>query len=198
MTAEYAWRHQNKATLFTPLGESLSQLREIFLYRHKLVQQRVAMDVRKQDKQTAEPSIASNFINRKSKHLLTELDKAIKECDAMIDRIIDTDEALSENYEIITSIKGVARQNGMCLLIFTNNFNRFDFDTRKIACYYGVAPFGKESESSIHTPARTSHFANKLIKSLLTQTVNTAKMFNPEIRDYYNRLIRQENIALSP
>lgn len=200
MIAEYAWRHQDKAMLFKPLSESLSQLREVFMYRHKLVQQRVAMDVRKQDKQTAGPSRASNFINRKSKHLIAELDKAIKECDAMIDSIIESDEELRENYGIITSIKGVARQNGACLLIFTNNFNRFDFDSRKIACYYGVAPFAKESGSSIHTPARTSHFANKLIKSLLTQAANIAKMFNPEIREYYDRLIRRgkhRSIALN-
>ena len=40
----------------------------------------------------------------------------------MIDRIIESDAELKENYAIITSIKGVARQNGACLLIFTNNF----------------------------------------------------------------------------
>ena len=53
MIAEYAWRHQDKAVLFEPLSESLSQLREVFLYRHKLVQQHIAMDVRKQDKEAA-------------------------------------------------------------------------------------------------------------------------------------------------
>ena len=191
MIAEYAWRHQDKAMLFEPLSESLTQLREVFLYRHKLVQQRVAMDVRKQDKETAQSSKAISFINRKSKHLITEIDKAIKECDMMIDRIIDADTELKDNYSIITSVKGVARQNGACLLIFTNNFKRFDMDARKIACYYGVAPFGKDSGSSIHTPAKTSHFANKLIKSLLSQAAQIAKIFNPEIKDYYESLIKR-------
>jgi len=32
MIAEYAWRHQDKASIFKPLGESLEQLREVFLY----------------------------------------------------------------------------------------------------------------------------------------------------------------------
>jgi len=191
MIAEYAWRHQDKAMLFEPLSESLTQLREVFLYRHKLVQQRVAMEVRKQDKETAQSSKAISFINRKSKHLITEIDKTIKECDTMIDRIIDADTELKENYSIITSVKGVARQNGACLLIFTNNFKRFDMDARKIACYYGVAPFGKDSGSSIHTPAKTSHFANKLIKSLLSQAAQIAKIFNPEIKDYYQSLIKR-------
>lgn len=191
MIAEYAWRHQDKATLFEPLSESLMQLREVFLYRHKLVQQRVAMDVRRQDKESVRSSKSVAFINRKSKHLIAEIDKAIKECDTMIDRIIDADAELKENYGIITSIKGVARQNGACLLIFTNNFKRFDMDARKIACYYGVAPFGKESGSSVHAPARTSHFANKLIKSLLSQAAQIAKIFNPEIKSYYESLIKR-------
>ncbi|MFR6636365.1 MAG: transposase [Bacteroides thetaiotaomicron] len=158
------------------------------------------MDVRKQDKEAAEPSKAISFIKRKSKHLMSEIDNAIKECDLMIDRIIESDAELKENYAIITSIKGVARQNGACLLIFTNNFRRFDLDARKIACYYGVAPFGKDSGTSIHSPAKTSHFANKLIKSLLGQAAHCAKKFNPEIREYYNRLIgrgKKPQVALN-
>ena len=191
MIAEYAWRHQDKFRPFEPLNESLSQLREVFLYRHKLVQQRVSIDVRKQCKEQSDSSKALTFINRKSKHLLSEIDQAIKECDKMIDEIIDSDEELKENYEIVTSIKGVARQNGACLLIFTNNFKRFDMDAGKIACYYGVAPFGKTSGTSVHSPAHTSHFANKLIKSLLSQAAQIAKIFNPEIKAYYERLIRR-------
>lgn len=191
MIAEYAWRHQDKAVPFEPLSDSLTQLREVFLYRHKLVQQRVAMDVRKQDKEASDKTRALIFINRKSKHLIAEIDKAIKECDTMIDHTIESDDELKDNYAIVTSIKGVARQNGACLLIFTNNFNRFDMDARKIACYYGVAPFSKESGTSVHTPARTSHFANKLIKSLLSQAAQSARIFNPEIKEYYDRLIKR-------
>lgn len=191
MIAEYAWRHQDKAKLFEPLSESLTQLREVFLYRHKLVQQRVAMEVRKKGKESEDSSKAMSFINRKSKHLIKEIDSAIKECDLMIDRIISEDAELAENYAIVTSIKGVARQNGACLLIYTNNFKRFDLDARKIACYYGVAPFGKESGSSVHTPARTSHFANKLIKALLGQAAQIARVFCPEIKEYYQSLIKR-------
>ena len=48
------------------------------------------MDVRKQDKEAAEPLKAISFIKRKSKHLMSEIDNAIKECDLMIDRIIES------------------------------------------------------------------------------------------------------------
>jgi hypothetical protein len=53
----------------------------------------------------------------------------------MIDSIIESDEELKENYAIITSIKGIARQNATCMIIYTNNFRKFDCDPRKTACY---------------------------------------------------------------
>lgn len=106
------------------MNESLAQLREIFLYRHKLVGQRVAMELRKEDKSQSNKSKAISFINRKSKHLIAEINKTIAECDKAIDSIIEADEELKENYAIITSIKGVARQNATCMLVYTNNFKK--------------------------------------------------------------------------
>ncbi len=89
MIAEYGWRHQDKASLFKPLSESLEQLREVFLYRHKLVQQRVAMEIRDKGRDCDESSRWLSFIRRKGKHLMTELERTIKEYDLMIDLIID-------------------------------------------------------------------------------------------------------------
>lgn len=198
--AEYAWRHQDKARMFEPLSSSLVQLREVFLYRHKLVLQKAAIEMRKNDKERGEGSKAMTFIKRKSKHLLLELEKTIKECDKMIDELIESDAELKQNYEIITSVKGVARQNGACMLIYTNNFKKFELNARKIACYYGVAPFGEQSGTSVNTPPHTSHFANKLIKSLLGQSAHIATIYNPEIAEYYQGLItkgKKPQVALN-
>lgn len=189
MIAEYAWRHQDKATYYEPLSASLAALREVFLYRHQLVQQRASMDVRKQEKSSLEQTQALNFINEQSKHLMEELRTSIEKCDKQIDELIASDAELQKNYNIITSIKGVARQNATCLIIYTNNFKRFNHNARKLACYYGIAPFGKESGTSVHTPAHTSHLANKLIKALLNQAATTAIRYEPEMQAYYARLI---------
>ena len=189
LIAEYAMRHHDRAKLFEPMSKTLSELRELFHYRHKLVQERTSIQVRVQNKETAEKSKTMSFIMRDSRKRLEALDKSIKECDKMIDELIDSDVELRENYEIITSIKGVARQNGACLLIFTNNFKRFDNDPRKIACYYGVAPFSKQSGSSLHTNGATSHFSNRMLTSLLTQAAQAARRYCPEIKAYYDGLI---------
>ena len=200
LIAEYAMRHHDRAKLFEPMSQSLTDLRELFHYRHKLVQQQTAIQLRIQNKHTALKSKTMSFIKRDSQKRLNLLKKSIAQCDCMIDQLIDADDELRENYQIITSITGVARQNGACLLIFTNNFTRFNMDSRKIACYYGVAPFAKQSGSSLHTNGSTSHFSNRLLTSLLTQAAQTARRFCPEIRDYYEGLIargKHRSVALN-
>lgn len=199
LIAEYVWRHQDKAVLYQPMSESLESLREVFLYRQKLVQQRVAMEIRQGSKESSK-SKGMSFVNRKSRHLVDEINKVIKECDQKIDSIIESDPELKENYGIVTSIKGISRQNGACMLIYTNNFKKFGMDAGKIACYYGVAPFAHESGKSVKSPSRVSHFANKLIKSLLGQAAHIAKIHNPEMKDYYNRMIdkgKKPQVALN-
>ena len=80
-------------------------------------------------------------------------------------------------------------QNAVCLMVYTDNFNRFDYNSRKIACYYGVAPFGRQSGTSVNTPPHVSPFANKLIKTLLSQAALASINFCPHLAMYYHRLI---------
>ncbi|MEE3496157.1 MAG: transposase, partial [Butyrivibrio sp.] len=188
--AEYAMRNYDQMRLYKPLGRNLERLREVFLYRHNLVKLKVCMTLRKGEKQlTQEKSDISRFMTMSSKHLISEFNKKIAECDKRIQQIIDEDEELQRNFEIITSVPGVGAQNAVCLMVYTDNFSRFDYDSRKIACYYGVAPFGRQSGTSVNTPAHVSPFANKLIKALLTQAALASVNFCPQMAIYHHRLL---------
>lgn len=111
------------------------------------------------------------------------------ELDRKMKAAIETDEAVKENFDIITSIPGIALQNAVAMILCTDNFERFGFDARKLACYYGVAVFSKESGSSVYAPPHTSHLANKQLKSLLTQAAVVSVVHCQPIRAYYSRLI---------
>ena len=188
--AEYAMRHQDKAKMYVPLSPALEGLREIFLFRHKLVQEKCSLQTRTDEKrEMLGKSRELSFMARKAGHLIAEIEKAIEECDKEMRRLIMEDEELKENFEIITSIKGVALQNATGLIVYTNNFRKFDFDARKIACYYGVAPFGKTSGTSVKSQPHVSKLANRMLKSLLSEAAKCAIRFCDEIRDYYTRMI---------
>ncbi|MCR5360753.1 MAG: IS110 family transposase [Bacteroidales bacterium] len=190
MIAEYAMRNHDKAVMYKPLSESLTQLRELFLYRQMLVRHRSGFIVRRGEKRlTMEKSPAKTAISQSQKHIVTELSREVDKVDERIRKLIDSDKGLSAVYEIVTTMPGIGTQNAVCLMVYTDNFNKFNFNARKIACYYGVAPFGKDSGTSVHSDPHVHYMANRMIKALLTQAALAAVRYNPVLSTYYTRLI---------
>ena len=192
MIAEYAMRNNDKAIVYEPLSESLSQLRELFLYRQMVVRHRCSFQVRRGEKRlNMEKSPVKTMISQSGRHIVTELNKEIEKIDKRIAELIDSDEELAQVFTIVTSIPGIGTQNAVCLMVYTDNFRRFNFDSRKIACYYGIAPFGRDSGTSVHTDPHVHYMANRQIKAMLSQAALSAAKFNPVIAPYYSRLIER-------
>ena len=192
MIAEYAMRNYDKAIIYEPLSESLSQLRELFLYRQMVVRHRCSFQVRRGEKRlTMEKSPVKTMISQSGRHIVTELNKEIEKIDKRIAELIDSDDELAQVFNIVTSIPGIGTQNAVCLMVYTDNFRRFNFDSRKIACYYGIAPFGRDSGTSVHTDPHVHYMANRQIKAMLSQAALSAAKFNPVIASYYSRLIER-------
>lgn len=190
--AEYAMRNHDKTILYKPQSASLTCLREVFLYRHSLVRQKVSLQVRRNEKRlTQGKSDIKTFMSFTSKHLITEVNKAISKCDDKIKEIIASDDELKEIFEIITSMPGIGVINATCLMVYTDNFNKFELNSRKIGCYYGIAPFGRQSGSSIKGRPQVSPFANRMIKSLLSQAALVATKTDISIYNYQQRLIQR-------
>ena len=187
--AEYAMRNYDKMILYKPQSASLTCLREVFLYRHSLVRQKVSLQVRRDEKRlTQEKTDIRVFMSFTSKHLITEVNKAIAKCDQKIKDIIAADDELKEIFDIITSMPGIGIQNATCLMVYTDNFQKFDMNARKIGCYYGIAPFGRQSGSSVKSRPQVSPFANRMIKSMLSQAALVAIKFDVNVHNYYQRL----------
>ena len=190
MIAEYAMRNHDKAIGYEPLSESLTQLREYYLYRQMVVRHRCSFEVRRGEKRLMmEKSAAKTAIAQSGKHIVSELNKEIAKINKKIASLIESSDELSEVYRIVTSVPGIGIQNAVCLMVYTDNFRRFNYDARSIACYYGIAPFGKDSGTSVHVDPHVHYMANRHIKAMLTQAALAAVRFNPSITQYYQRLI---------
>lgn len=201
MIAEYAMRNYDKAVMYEPLSDSLTQLRELFLYRQMLVRHRCSFMVRRGEKKlTMEKSSVKTVISQSGRHIVSELKKEIKKIDERIESLIDSDSELSNIFNIVTSVPGIGTQNAVCLMVYTDNFRKFDYDSRKIACYYGIAPFGRESGSSVHIDPHVHYMANRQIKAMLTQAALASINFNQQLSHYYMRLVergKKKQVALN-
>ena len=191
--AEYAMRFQDRLVPYEPLCEDLKDLKDIFMQRAFLVKQKKALAVRCKEKTSTErkPSKARKLIATRGTMIINRLNKEIKILDDEMKRIIEGNADLKKNYDIVTSIKGVALQNASVMLVYTNNFKRFGFNPRKLACYYGVAPFGKDSGTSVHVRPHTSSYADTQIKALLSEAALSAIVYCDELKQYYKRLIER-------
>lgn len=201
MIAEYAMRNYDKAVIYKPLSQPLSDLRELFLHRQMLVRARSGFMVRRSEKKlTMEKSPAKTVISQSGRHIITELNKEIAKINKNIEDLINSNDELKEVYTIVTSVPGMGTQNAVCLMVYTDNFRKFNYDARKIACYYGIAPFGKDSGTSVHSDPHVHFMANKQLKAILTQAALSASIHNPVIRDYYQRLLargKKKQVAMN-
>lgn len=201
MIAEYAMRNHDKAVVYEPLSESLSQLRELYLYRQMVIRHKCSFEVRRSEKRaTMEKSPAKRAIAQSGRHIVSELNNEIAKIDKRIASLIDSSEELAEVFKVVTSVPGIGIQNAVCLMVYTDNFRKFGYDARKTACYYGVAPFGRDSGTSVHADPHVHYMANRHIKAMLTQAALAAVRFNPTVSRYYQRLLergKKKQVALN-
>lgn len=218
MIAEYILRNSDKAALYKEGNPVLKELDMLFKQRRFLVSQNTAIKNKLESidfgiakKKELEDNLSKyceikdgrasiNFDNISKvgalevtivqNLIMLEFNRRqIKELDMKMNETVKKDKSVSENYDIVTSIPGVALQNAVALLVYTDNFERFGYDARKLASYYGVAVFGKDSGTSVHSAPHTSHLANKMLKGLLQQSAMASSRHCKPLRTYYERLI---------
>jgi transposase len=173
--AEYAFRHWDKAELYKPLEKSVSALRELYLYRDHLVGIRKATEQRNSlMKEFSDVVGESSFIRRSGDRIVKDLKEEIKRCEEEMRKLIESNKELKTTFECITSIKGVSLINGVAFIVYTNNFEWFGNNPRKIATYWGVAVFGKESGTSVKGKTKTSKCASRKLKKLISEAATCA------------------------
>lgn len=187
--AEYAFRHWDKAVLYEPLNKDVSALRELFLYRDHLVGMRKAMEQRNSlMKEFSDVVGESSFIRRSGDKILKDLQEEIKRCEEKMRELIEGSGELKATYDCITSIKGVSLINGVAFIVYTNNFKWFGNNPRKIATYWGVAVFRKESGTSVKGKTKTNKCASRKLKELITEAATCAIRWNPKLKAYYQKM----------
>lgn len=185
--ALYACRFQDRARQYQLPEKALKSLELLLSFRERLTGNKKTLLASSTElRRVMQRDPTARFIFEQSQRDIERLNKELKEVERKMLEQIETDETLHENYRIVTSIKGIALINTVAILVATQNFTRFD-NSRQFACYTGMAPFGKQSGTSLKTKPHVSRLADKRIKTLLTQAVKCAIMHDVNVRRYYQR-----------
>ncbi len=187
--ALYALTHQHKLKLGSLPDETLQEIRLLYTEREKLIKaihlfERTTENIDYLPKKLMADLLKNNASTiRKLKTNLKKLDKKIQE-------LLSQNGDLKEKDRLIQSIPGVGPQTSIYLLLVTRGFNSFE-NSRQLACYGGVAPFEYSSGSSVRGRTKVSNLADKKLKSLLNMCALNAKAWDHEIKQYYDRKVKE-------
>ena len=180
---KYGERFVEELRFMEPRSESVKELKELYSLREQLSKSRTSLLLGQKTRKLS-PSqsiVAHRGYQRAIANLENEIDAIEKE----IEKIVQSDSDLNDNYKLITSIKGIGPVIANNLIIKTENFKRIN-TAKKAAAFAGVCPY-PNSSGKMSMKSKTSHMADKKLKSLLFLAAKTAVTHNKEYSLYAER-----------
>lgn len=122
----------------------------------------------------------------RAEEMLALISKQIKQVEQEMAEVAEGDETVANSLALLLSIKGIGLVNAVSTIVHTNNFKAFQ-NARQYACYLGIAPFERQSGTSIHGRPHVGPHGARQLKADLTQAAKSAITFDEEAAAYYKR-----------
>ena len=186
----YAFLHRHELKTTQLPSASLLKLKNLFAFRERLVKTQTSLKQTIKDLKDTAHLVDNKFIIKQSEKQLTLVKEQVSQTEKQVENAIKEDDQLQNSLRLLSSIPGIGLVTAVALILATNNFTAFD-DSRKFASYCGVAPFEHTSGSSIRGRTKTSHLANKRIKTLLSNGAASAIQSDEELKAYFHRKVAE-------
>lgn len=186
--AQYGFKNKGDLTFWRPQRDCIQKLKALLVTRERLVKSRVQLEVPIAEcSEFIAPSIRKSMITY-CQQALNAIKKDIAHIDAAIKALVRTDNQVCQQRDLATSVSGIGDITALNMIVSTNEFTKI-CESKKFACYSGVAPFEHRSGSSIRGKTRVSKMANMTLKRLLHLAAMSAIRHNQELQAYYHRKV---------
>jgi len=181
----YAFMHQDQIRCGKMEDLKMDKLKTLLSRRDLLVNKKKAFLVSLKEYYDENDVELNQLLVEQNEQVIELFKEQIKVLESQIEAILQS-ETLLKNYRLIRSVPGIGLITSAYLIAYANNFTRFT-NSRKFACYSGIAPFPNRSGSTKQGKNSVSHFANKKIKALLSNGILAAIKHDKEIKQYFER-----------
>lgn len=190
LISRYGWMNRDRLEPQQLSAAVITELKDLVNLRDKLVRDRSGYKARIKEQAATRKYAKGHIQNKIQARMIKELTKDIKEVEGAIKGLLKEDEALLNNYKLLVSIKAIGFVTAVYMLAYTENFRKF-LNSRKFACYAGLAPFEHSSGTSLRGKNRVNHYANKKAKCLLNLAASVAIQHNLEMKTYYIKRVNE-------
>lgn len=194
--AEYAYLRRETIQPYKIPCKNIQKFQNLLTVRDKMVRQKAGFKVDLSELKTVITRKSNEVLFNSQEKIILQLSKQIEKLETEIKLIVSSDQQLLKTFKLATSVTGIGLILAANLLVTTNAFTAFT-DSRKFACYAGVAPFDFQSGTSMRRSKKINHMANKKMKALLQIAALSAIRHDPEMRTYYDRRIQEGKHKMS-
>ena len=190
MLVKYAYLHRDQLKPNRIPSKTLIQLRTLLALRNRFLKAKTLLMVPANELAKFADKEIHNLTSTQTNSFIASVEKRIKEVEQQIQKLIESDQSLSTTYKLVTSVPGIGPVTAAYLLVYTKCFTAFA-NSKKFACYAGLAPFEYTSGTSIRGKTKVSYIANKHIKTLLTTCALLAARYDNELSAYFQRKLEE-------
>lgn len=188
--ARYAWLHREELNPTISASKIVLKLQTLLTYRDRLVNTKKGFTTAVKSIEDFTDKSVHGFVAKETNLFIKQLSQKIKKVESEINELLKSDETVYKNYQMATSVKGIGMFIASYMIVYTHNFTSIT-DSRKFACYSGIAPFEKSSGSSLYVKPKVSTLANKKMKALINLGAWMALQRDSELKEYFNRKLEQ-------
>lgn len=186
LIAAYGFEYQHKLTMFQPKGDHRIAVDNLMKAIDDLLHQKniTGNQYHALQKQAHYSKEAARSYKRHLDFLKAEIGKLEKTLHALLER------EFSAEYALLQSIPGIGLKVAATILALFGTFEHFE--TAKQACSFaGIAPSPYESGSSVKGRGSISKQGNAFARKMLFMGALSATVYNPFIRQQYQRLLHK-------
>jgi transposase len=187
--AEYGRRFYDKLKFVEAKSSAIEELKTLNSLRTLFVKNLSMVSQSINESKIFKSEVVVNKILSVSETMVEAIEESIEKIEKEIALIIKNDAELNQTLKLLTSVPGIGKVTATELIIYTENFTKFD-NAKKLGSYCGVVPF-ERSSGIFKGKRKVSKKANKSLKTLLhlgaTSTVRTSSPF----ADYYIRKVSE-------
>ena len=194
--ALYAAKNLDRLRLWKPMSTTLEKVKHLAGLRDRLVETKKRLLTPIKEIEEMGNIGMAKLLTKTVKHSLSAVDKDIADIEAKIIDIVNEDDNLKHLFRLITSVVGIGFVTAINLLIYTKGFTVLN-ETRKLACYCGVAPFEYSSGTSIRGKTKVHFMANRKLKCNLHMASLSAVKLDADLKTYYERKIAEGKNKMS-
>ena len=129
-------------------------------------------------------------VTRSTASIIRSLERQRQRLDDAIDRLCETDTALTEDMALLTTINGVATRSAAQILAYGGD-KLITRSRRQLDAHAGLVPAQRQSGTSVRGKSHLAKQGNARLRRALYMPTLVAVQFNPVLKRFYQRLLEK-------